>query len=218
MAEVDLALFDLDRTLLDCNSGRLWMMAEWKAGFIGVRDVAWASWWLARYAMGSDEGLDQVFQTAVASLMGSEEAVLDARVDAWFEREVRHRLRPGARDALLRHREAGHRLVLATSSTQYVARRAVDAYGLDHGISTTLAVDAGRFTGGIAELAVGAEKLTAVRRWADREGVALERCAFYTDSYSDVALMEAVGEPVAVHPDRRLLQHARARGWRIEKW
>jgi HAD superfamily hydrolase (TIGR01490 family) len=215
---VDHALFDLDRTLLDCNSGRLWMMAEWRAGHIGVRDVAWASWWLGRYALGNDAGLDQVFATAVATLTGSEEQVLSDRVLAWFEAEVRHRLRPGASAALQRHRDAGHRLVLATSSTQYVARCAVDAYGLHDGVSTRLAVDAGRFTGGIEELAVGEAKLHAVRRWAEGQGVDLARCAFYTDSMSDLALLEAVGEPVVVHPDRRLAAEARRRGWRVEKW
>ncbi len=215
---IDHALFDLDRTLIDCNSGRLWMVAEWRAGRIGVRDVAWASWWLGRYALGNDEGLDQVFATAVRTLEGSTEAELADRVGRWFETEVQHRLRPGARAALDGHRQAGHKLVLATSSTQYVARCAIDAYALHDGVSTRLDVADGVFTGGIAELAVGDEKLHAVRRWADAAGVELARCAFYTDSMSDLALLDAVGEPVVVHPDRKLAQEAARRGWRIEKW
>lgn len=45
---MSLALFDLDRTLLAVNSGHLWLRAEWRAGRVGLRDAAWAVWWLGR--------------------------------------------------------------------------------------------------------------------------------------------------------------------------
>ena len=61
------ALFDLDSTLIDVNSGKLWVAHEWREGRVRVRDAAWASWILFRYSLGHAE-LDQAFMDAVASL------------------------------------------------------------------------------------------------------------------------------------------------------
>ncbi|MEZ4236895.1 MAG: HAD-IB family hydrolase [Myxococcota bacterium] len=219
MASAKLALFDLDRTLLDCNSGRLWMLHEWRARRIGLRDVAWGSYWLVRYGLGQEDGLDEAMQTAVRSVVGLPEAELDARVREWFAREVRHRLRRGATAALERHRAAGDRLVLATSGTLYVARAAAEAFGFTDVVCTRLEVDdAGRLTGRLHTLAVGRAKEVAVRAWAEAEGADLAGATFYTDSASDLALLEAVARPVAVHPDRALRRLAVARGWAIEDW
>jgi HAD superfamily hydrolase (TIGR01490 family) len=215
---LDGALFDLDRTLLDVNSGRLWLVAEWRAGRISLRDVAWGGYWLARYSLGHEDGLDQVFDTATRTLEGTSEAELDARVRAWFDEELAHRLRPGAKAALDAHRLAGHRLVVATSSSTYVARRAMECFGLHDEVSTTFHVDGDRFAGTIDRMAIGAAKDDAVAAWAEAGGIDLSRWAFYTDSASDIALMERVGHPVAVHPDRRLAAAARERDWPIVDW
>jgi HAD superfamily hydrolase (TIGR01490 family) len=212
------ALFDLDRTLLDCNSGRLWVAAEWREGRLGARDVAWASWWLLRYSVGIGEGLEAVFATAVATLADSREDELAARTDRWFDGEVAQRLRPGARKVLDAHRAAGDRVVLATSGSHYSALAAQRLWGFDDLVATRFEVVDGRFTGRIASLAYGAAKAARVVEWAHAEGVDLTECTFYTDSITDLDLMERVGRPVAVNPDRRLERVARARGWTVADW
>ena len=213
-----LALFDLDRTLIGVNSGRLWVAAEWRHGRIGLADIAWASWWLGRYSLGLHGGLEAAFEAAARPLVGTPEIDLQDRVRTWFDREVRHHLRPGARAALDAHGAAGDRLVLATSSTEYVARAAADAFGLEDGIHTRLEVRDGHFTGRIATLAVGPHKRSAAEAWADREGVDLSEATFYTDSATDLALLERVARPVVVAPDRKLRRLAAARGWPTADW
>ena len=64
----------------------------------------------------------------------------------------------------------------------------------------------------------GAGKVAHAEVVADKLRVPHKECVFYTDSYSDVPMLEAVGEPVAIDPDRRLLRLATKRGWRIERW
>ena len=76
----------------------------------------------------------------------------------------------------------------------------------------------GVLTGALASSAFGHHKLTACEAWAAREKVALADCTFYTDSYSDVALLEKVGHPIVIDPDRRLARVAVARGWPIVDW
>jgi putative phosphoserine phosphatase / 1-acylglycerol-3-phosphate O-acyltransferase len=216
---LSLALFDLDRTLIDCNSGRLWMLHEWRARRIGLRDLAWGSYWLTRYGLGREDGLDTAMEWAVSSVVGVPEVELDARVRAWFEREVRHRLRRRAREVLARHRDRGDRMVLASSGTLYAVRAAAEAYGFEEVVCTRLEVDgAGLLTGRLATLAVGRAKERAVRAWADEVGADLATATFYTDSASDLALLEAVQTPVAVNPDRALRRIAAARGWPVEDW
>jgi HAD superfamily hydrolase (TIGR01490 family) len=213
-----IALFDLDRTLLDCNSGRLWVAHEWRAGRITWRDVLWASYWLGRYGLGHSSGLDSVMEAAAASVSGLEEALLDERVTGWFEREVRHRLRRGARAALREHRERGDRLVLATSGTSFAALAAARAFQLHDVIATRLQAVEGKLTGKIEAMCVGEGKARAVEDWARAQGVDLALATFYTDSASDLALLERVGRPVVVCPDRTLRRIAAARGWPVVDW
>jgi len=213
-----IALFDLDRTLLDVNSGRLWVQSEWQRGALRARDVAWAAYWLGRYTLGSCDGLDRVFEVATRSVAGMPANQLQQHVKDWFDREVRDHLRPGARRALDAHRRAGDRLVLATSSTNFAARAAAEAYGMDDIVSTELEVVDGVLSGRIQQLALGDDKARACERWAERSDVDLADATFYTDSITDLALLERVGDPVAVHPDRPLRREALARQWRIVDW
>jgi putative phosphoserine phosphatase/1-acylglycerol-3-phosphate O-acyltransferase len=210
------ALFDLDRTLLDCNSGRLWVAHEWRAGRIGVRDAAWAAWWLAKYSLGVSGDMVEVFETAVAAYAGEDETVIRERTAQWFDAECAGRLRPGAESALRAHREKGDRLVLATSGTLYSALAALETFGLDDAVCTRMEVAAdGRFTGKVASLAYGDAKLDRAREWAEQNGESLADCAFYTDSVTDAALLDAVGRPVVVNPDPRLARLAAERGWPV---
>lgn len=212
------ALFDLDRTLLDCNSGRLWVHHEWSHGRLGARDVIWAGYWLLRYGLGRSDGLETAMEAAAQSVRGLEEAVLDDRIRAWFAHSVRHRLRIGARKALDEHRARGDHLVLATSSTTYIGRAAAEAYGLDEVIATCLDVSDGRLTGKIKTLCVGQGKADAASAWAQHSGRSLEEATFYTDSASDLSLLERVGHPRVICPDRALSRIAAQRGWEIADW
>ena len=211
------AFVDLDRTLIDVNSGRLWMRHEWAAGHLGWVDAALASWWLFRYALGDDD-LVHALDRAASVYAGQDEATLAARIDAWFDADVAPRARPGALAAIDAHRAAGDRVVLATSSSQFAAARARATWRLDDAISTRIEVRDGVVTGAVAQYGFGRHKLDACAAWASARGVNLAECAFYTDSYSDLTLLEAVGRPVVVHPDRRLARVAHARGWPVLDW
>lgn len=211
------AVFDLDVTLIDCNSGTLWLRREWREGRVGVGDGLWAAWSLFQYSLGAGQ-IDHVLDRVVATLEGLEEAEIEARTARWFAEEVAHRLRPGARAALDRHRAVGDQLVLATSGSIYSARLAAAAFGLDHPIGSTFEVVGGRFTGKTAASAFGGAKATRVVEWAALNGVDLAEAVFYTDSAHDLALLERVGKAVAVHPDRVLRRIAAERGWEIVDW
>jgi phosphoserine phosphatase len=85
-------------------------------------------------------------------------------------------------------------------------------------ISSRFEVADGRFTGRIEQNCLGDGKAHAVRAYAEAQGFDLAEASFYTDSVSDRLLLESVGHPVAVNPDRELARLARDRGWAIEDW
>ena len=110
--------------------------------------------------------------------------------------------------------------MLLTSSSNYVAEQVVRDLALDDFLCSRFEVDAdGRYTGRLIEpLCYGRGKVELARRCADTNGVGLASCAFYTDSIADLPMLEAVGEPAAVHPDPKLRRVARQRGWPVLDW
>lgn len=215
---MSVALFDLDRTLIDVNSGTLWLRHEMRAKRVGWSDAAWAMWWFTRYHLGHASGLEEAFDQAVGSYAGMPDAELRALTVHFFQTEIRARLRPGAAEALQRHRERGDRIALASSTTQYLAELASEAWQLEVAACTRLEVEDGVLTGRIAEMAFGDHKTARALEWAEAEGVDLSTAAFYTDSVTDADLLGRVGSPVAVNPDRRLARLAQREGWAIEDW
>ncbi len=211
------AFFDLDRTLVDCNSAGLWIRHELRAGRISWAEAAWGTWWMLRYKLGHSE-VERAFEAAVETLKGAREDEVRARTDAWFDERVAPRVRPGALRALDLHRERGEQLVIATSSSPYAAEAARRTWGLDDRIHSSFEVHDGVFTGAIDKSAYGDAKADRMRDWAKVHGVDLRRCVLYTDSVSDLAALEAVGRPVAVNPDRKLAREARLRGWEVVDW
>ena len=214
-----IAFFDLDKTLLSVNSGTLWVRREVALGHISKRQGLKAIFWLAQYAMGLANA-EQMVEEAVAYATGTSSAELRERTTRFYEEEVRTTWRPGGLEALRAHRAAGDRCVLLTSSTNYLAELAAAELRLDAALCNHLEVDAaGLHTGKVqGRVCFGAGKLVHARAEADRHGVGLSLCAFYTDSFSDVPVLEVVGRPVAVNPDLRLRRLAQRRRWRTVDW
>jgi HAD superfamily hydrolase (TIGR01490 family) len=212
------AFFDLDRTLLSVNAGQLWVRREMRLGYIGRWQATKAAAWIFGYHLGFSR-VERVLEDAIATLSGEREADIVARTLAFYEEEVAATFRPRAREVVERHRARGDTLALLSSTSPYLADPVMRALGIDHALCNRFEVKDGVFTGRPAgTLCFGNGKLTYARDFVDRLGERLEDATFYTDSASDLAVMEAVGQPVAVHPDPTLARIAARRGWRVEDW
>lgn len=213
------AFFDLDKTLIAANSGSLWIRRELELGHISRMQALRASLWIARYHLGFVSMQDAVAR-AIAQLAGTPALPLQARTAVFYEEQVRLLYRPGAWAALEAHRRAGERLVLLTSSTGYLSELVARELRLDAVLCNRFEVDGnGLHTGrALGTICFGEGKRVCAESYAREAGVALSACTFYTDSFSDLPVMEVVGRPVAVHPDHRLRRHARKRGWPVVDW
>lgn len=213
-----IAFFDLDRTLIAANSATDWIRREVRLGNIGRRQVVRAAGWIGLYQLGFAR-IEPALHDAAATLAGRLESELRERTRVFWREEVVHSTRPGAFPVLDAHRKAGASLVLLTSSSSYLGRAAAETFGLDAVLSNRFEVRDGTFTGRLIEpLCFGDGKRVLALELAQSRGVSLSDCAFYTDSYSDLPMLEAVGQPVVVHPDPRLARHAKSRGWPVQMW
>ena len=213
------AFFDFDKTLICRNSANLWLRYELRDGHITKRQLVRAMGWLLRYRFGSSD-LHHAFAESIATLKGTSEDDLRQRTALFYQTWLRDLYRPGALQAIAHHRRLGHRVVLLTTASPYLAQPVAHHLGLDAYICTHLEVGpGGRFTGRpIEPLCFGAGKRALAQEYASAHGISLRHCAFYTDSASDIPALSAVGSPVAVHPDPRLRRHAKRCGWPIVDW
>ena len=117
------------------------------------------------------------------------------------------------------HQQAGDLIVLVTGSLDFLTQPLAEALGINAIIAASLVESEGTFTGELAGPPIGGlEKAVRVRRFAKENGIDLSRSHGYGDSVADLPMLEAVGFPHAVNPDRSLARIARTRGWPRHRW
>jgi len=209
------AFFDVDGTLLARNSATLYIRHLRRTGQARRRDVAWTLYYLLRYKFGLLD-VDGALAESMRFVRGKDEAAVRADAQAWYERDVRRWLYPQMAGLVAAHRQAGHVTVIATSATRYLAEPLAAELDIAQFLVTRLVVGGGVFTGeAVRPLCYGAGKLEWARDLAARDGIELGASYFYTDSITDLPLLEAVGHPRIVHPDLPLRRLAQRRGWPV---
>jgi HAD superfamily hydrolase (TIGR01490 family) len=212
------ALFDMDKTLIRVNSARLFTRYRRERGEVSALEMARVSWWLLRYWLGNLDA-NSIATRALVDYRGFKESDMIAMCDEWFSSQVKKHITPAARQAVQRHREQGDVLIIASTATSYITRPLSQELGMDEVVCTELLVEDGRLTGEVeSPICYGKGKLERVTKRLDHLGLSLRDATFYSDSITDLPLMEAVGTAVAVNPDLRLRSEARRRGWRLELW
>ena len=213
------ALFDMDRTLVRRDTASLWMRFQRDCGEAGARDAARVAWWLLQYSFGVVD-VERVAEQALLDYRGQSERLMEERCRLWFRDYVVSHVADAGRRMVRHHRDAGDELAIVTSATRFAAEPLAAVLGIDRIACTPLEVDEqGRFTGRVdGRLCYGREKIRYAEELLEGTGARLEDAIFYSDSITDLPLLERVAEPVVVNPDARLRRLARRRGWRIERW
>ncbi len=213
------ALFDMDQTLVDVNTAALIVRWRRRHGRNSAADVLRVAYWLAKYKLGLLDA-PRIAQRVMKQFRNDREETLRSDCADWYRAEGRQHILTQARRAVEWHRTNGATLAIITSATRYAAAPLAEELGIAHVLCTNLEVDSlGRFTGRIVEpLCYGPGKVTLAQRWAQSLGLELSGAYFYTDSVTDMPLLELVAHPVAVNPDLRLRRLAQAKGWSIEQW
>ena len=215
---VRLALFDLDHTLIPFDSGLAWTRYLVRAGALDAQAEQRYLGFCHQYVAGTLD-IYAMHRASMAPL----QAFTAAQLHAWrddFARQIDAELPASTRALVAQHQARGDVCAIVTATSRWVAEPFARAFRVEHLLATEADTVAGRPGEEIRGLACYREhKRTHVDAWLQQQVLpTLERFEaswFYSDSVSDLPLLEAVTHPVAVHPDEQLRTHAEARGWRI---
>lgn len=208
----------MDRTLVRIDTATLYVRYQRAKGEAGLRDVLRVAYWMLQYTFGVIDA-ERVAERALESFKGRSEEWLRSECDKWFLEYVRQHVADAGRSAVDRHRDAGDVLAIVTGATPYAATPLARDLGIEHVVATHLELENGRFTGRVKKpMNYGAGKVVLAERLASEQDFSLEEATFYSDSITDLPLLERVATPVAVNPDARLRRIARKRGWQIAEW
>ncbi len=214
---VQAAFFDLDRTLLRRSSALALAGAFRERGLISRRDlgkaVLWQLLFVARGA--SHREVRRLADRGLGALEGMTPAELVSLVEGALEPVLRPLLVEDVVRVARGHRERGERAYIVSTALQEIVDALVADLGLDGGLGTVCELVDGCYTGRAQRALHGEEKAVALRELAATEGIDLSSSTAYSDSFSDLPFLEAVGRAVAVNPDRRLRRVARERGWDV---
>ncbi len=209
------ALFDIDGTLLGRNTAPLYMSHLRRTGQARRRDVARTLYYLFWYKLGLLD-VRRALEVSMEFVRGRDEAAMMADCVGWYREAVRPWVFPGMAARVAAHRREGHVLALLTSATRYLAEPLGADLGIEHLLVTQLVVRNGLFTGEVIQpVCYGRGKVHWAERFAAEQGIDLRASYFYTDSITDLPVLDRVGHPRVVHPDPRLRRLAQRRGWPV---
>ncbi len=208
------AFFDLDRTLLAGASGEVFSRAMTEAG------VSSGPFPGEKFLFGLFNRIGETLPSMLLARQGV--ALATGRAQADVQRAAEHvadelvaMVQPFAGPTFESHRNEGRPVVLATTTPYDLVAPFAERLGLDDVVATRYAVDDdGRYTGELdGPFVWSAGKLTAIETWAEEHGVDLAESWAYSDSFYDAPMLDAVGHPVVVNPDPRMVLLAAARRW-----
>ena len=211
------AFFDLDRTLIRRSSALALAGSFREHGVIGRGQLAKAAAWQLLFA-ARGAGAETVRKAAEDGLMILKGfAVDDLRrlVTSAMEPVLKPLVYREPLDLVSRHKERGEPVYIVSATLQEIVEELARELGFDGAIGSTCEIVDGVYTGRSVRAAHGAGKAAAIGELAEREGLDLAASTAYSDSHTDLPFLEAVGNPVAVNPDRELRRIAVERGWRV---
>lgn len=215
------AFFDLDRTLMAGSSGLPYARAAHKAGWLSTRTMLkWGVDHLRFRLRGADEEDTARILGEAREVLSGVEAKEVARMTPDVLVAILPRLYPQMLDEVRAHQDAGRATVIVSAAGQGIVETLARVLDMDAGIGTPYAVGPdGRFNGELdGAFMYGRGKEEALKRYAAEHGVDLAASWAYSDSVSDLPMLRAVGNPVAVNPDEELARVAREGGWRVMRF
>lgn len=217
MDEKAAAFFDLDRTLISGSSVFAFGMAAWRHGMVTTRELLddATNAVIFRFGGSTDEKADAVRDRILEAIQGRPVAEVEELGDEVIA-QLLEAVRRESQALIDLHEEAGRDTYIVSASPIEIVREFANAVGLTGGIGTVSEIVDGTYTGRLSEpFCYGKGKATAIEKLASERGYDLRLCYAYSDSISDIPMLELVGHPVAVNPDRALESLAYHRGWPI---
>jgi HAD superfamily hydrolase (TIGR01490 family) len=215
------AFFDLDKTLMAGSSGMQFARVATRQGIVGRRQLARWGFEHLRYRLRgtTDERTAEVLKVARELIRGVPAKTI-ARMGPEVMAAILPRVYPQMLEEVYAHQDAGRPTFIVSAAGNDVVESLAAVLGMDGGIGTRYEVDAaGDFTGRLdGPFVYGPGKVEAMEAFAVAHDIDLAASYAYSDSLSDLPMLRAVGNPVAVNPDPPLAEIAKAEGWQTMRF
>lgn len=216
---MNLALFDLDNTLLAGDSDFEWaqFLIEQKALDRELHEARNLEFY-EKYKAGTLD-IHEFLNFQLKPLARHPRSQLDAWHREFMTQKILPLIAPGARKLIEKHQLDGDLCIIITATNRFVTAPIAQALGIENLIATEAAHKDGEFTGEVADVPCFREgKITRLENWLDAHNLtwmSFLQSWFYSDSLNDLPLLEKVTHPVAVDPDPTLKSHAEENAWQI---
>jgi HAD superfamily hydrolase (TIGR01490 family) len=211
------AFFDLDKTIIASSSTLAFSRPFYQGGLINRRAAlrsAYARLMFVQHGTDADQ-VERLRAHLTSLCQGWDVAQVRSIVDETLHDIVDPLIFAEAAELIREHREQGHDVVVVSASGEEMVAPIAELVGATHCAATRMAVADGRYTGEIDFYCYGDQKAEAMRELAAANGYDLAECHAYSDSITDLPMLEAVGHPSAVNPNRALRKVAIQRGWPV---
>ena len=211
------AFFDLDKTVIAKSSTLAFSKPFFDQGLINRRAVLKSTYAQFLFLMsGADhDQMDRMRNYVTHMCAGWDVEQIKSIVGETLHDIVDPLIFAEAANLIAGHKLCGRDVVVVSASGEEIVGPIAKAIGATHAMATRMVVEDGKYTGEVAYYCFGEGKVQAIRELAAREGYALEHCYAYSDSITDLPMLEVVGHPTVVNPDRGLRKEAVSRGWPV---
>lgn len=213
-----IAFFDVDYTILDGSSGYYTTLRLIKHGIIKKRRMIQAAYYLAAGQLFNQD-IKKIYQIAINDMAGSTiERILEIGREC-FENDIKPRLLIEAIARVKEHQEKGDHVVLLTAGPYMTIKILQDFLGIHEAYTMGPEVVDGILINKLrAPICHGEGKVHFAKLSSQKHNIPLSQCSFYSDHITDLPLLEQVGNPCVVNPERKLKRAAKSRGWNIHRF
>jgi HAD superfamily hydrolase (TIGR01490 family) len=215
---MEAAFFDLDKTIISRSSSLALSRPLYRAGMVSRGQLLRGAYAQLVYLLvGADENkMERLKEGMLALTKGWDRSEVERLVQDVILDVIDPYVYQEALDLMELHRSEGRRIYIVSSSPEEIVRPLARHFGVSGVIATRAEIgDDGRYTGELEFYAYAEQKAEAIRSLAARVGIRLEGSYAYSDSITDLSMLEAVGNPVAVNPDKELRKISEEREWQI---
>jgi HAD superfamily hydrolase (TIGR01490 family) len=211
------AFFDLDKTIIASSSALAFSKPMLRHGLISRRAALKSAYAQLVFSLsGADEDRTERMRAEISALCaGWDVAQVSAIVNETLHDIVDPLVYAEAAELIASHKERGHDVIVLSAAGQEVVHPIAAMLGIGRSVATRMEIIDGRYSGEVEFYCYGEQKAVAAKQLASDHGYDLAACYAYTDSSTDVPLLEVVGNPHAVNPDRTLRRVATERDWPI---
>jgi HAD superfamily hydrolase (TIGR01490 family) len=207
-------IFDIDYTIIKKPSTLYFLLEALEKKVIGFSRFWHLPFEWLRYRLGLPN--HDFIEEAVKRLAGIKKTVMEETACSAFEKRTKAGIYREAEKLIRDLKSRGERICFATSSIDIIIKPLEDYFGIHESLATSLEFLDGKASGKIiGQSFFGPKKKTAVESWLADNSLKTQDLRFYSDSYTDIPLLEFCGQAVAVNPDSFLAKEARKRGWEI---